>query len=275
MVNALTVEAGADAMAAFGPGQVVINLRSGVTVAALPAGPYTAGDTNEGSLGDAGDYDLTKRPERHKTISKISELGDSGIDVLSVARKGAAYSDASSVDEARREYVLQAQDSVLPFRRGQTRLQVVVVRSDQRCVVVRVAEGNRTCRRKIVVDFADHIIFLAVPCRVEQELRGIPCDKSVGEGVERQKGLDARINGDLGGGSASAVCAKNTITGIQRKGRIGGRQALYLLQAFVVCKEKGLVFFDWPAYGAAVLMAAKWRYGRIKKVPGIECAVSV
>ena len=71
MVNALDIEAGADAMAAFGPGQVVINLRSGVTVAAFPAGPDTAWDTNERSLGDAGDDDLTKRPERHETISKI------------------------------------------------------------------------------------------------------------------------------------------------------------------------------------------------------------
>jgi len=48
--------------------------------------------------------------------------------------------------------------------------------------------------------FADHIIFLAVPFRVEQELPGIPCDQSVREGIERQKGLDARINVDLRGG---------------------------------------------------------------------------
>src|SRR5712671_8121725 len=63
---------------------------------------------------------------------------------------------------------------------------------------------------------------------------------------------------------------------IRRKGIIGDRQALYLVQAFIIGKEKGLIFPDRPTHGAAVLVPAKRRGSLpIKTIPRVECAVAV
>src|SRR6266446_2489118 len=110
-----------------------------------------------------------------------------------------------------------------------------------------------------MIDLADHIVFLTEPFRVEQKLAGIAADRSVGEGIEPHEGQNFRIDLDLGGLTAIGVGAQNAIVGVCRKGIIAGRQALYLVQAFIIGKEKGLIFPDRPAYGAPVLMAAKRR----------------
>ena len=106
-------------MAAFGPGQIVINLRSRVTEEVLTAGAETTGNAADiSSLRHAGDEQLTKQLAWHEAKSRIGELREVGIDVNGVAPIESGHSGASIVDEARRKQMLQTQDPVLPSRRG-------------------------------------------------------------------------------------------------------------------------------------------------------------
>jgi len=103
-----------------------------------------------------------------------------------------------------------------------------------------------------VIHLADHVFFIAQPDRGESKLSGIAGHPRVGQRIELQIRFHARVDRDRTGG-------KNAITGIRREGIHRRRQPFCLSQSFIIAEEKGLVFLDPSADGAAKLMAAKRR----------------
>src|ERR1700693_4439308 len=100
------IEAHTEAVAAFGPGQIVIRLRSRVTEQVLTGSADTGGNADNIFSRDAADGNLTIHLARCEAKCRIAELRDVGIDVNTVAPIGSGQSNARIVDEGRRKYVL-------------------------------------------------------------------------------------------------------------------------------------------------------------------------
>src|SRR5258705_9233067 len=110
--------------------------------------------------------------------------------------------------------------------------------------------------------------------------RAIAFIRPMGNGEEGQIWLDTR--GDRNGDGAWAIWIRNNTTaGCVRKGKRAFGNAEVLVEAFETPKEESLVFHDWPADGATILVPVEGRSTYrpicrvfiVKNVCGVQRAV--
>ena len=187
-----------------------------------------------------------------------------------------AGADERAVEEVRRENALQGHDTVRMPRRRSRALQVIGIRLRLVGVVVLDASGDSGPIGKVVVDLRDRVSLEADPVSREDELRRVAGNRSVRDREERQIRDDARRDRDRGLGRARVAAGRDAheaVTGVWRQ-RIGVvRQALGLVQLFVVGEQERRVLSDRSASRAAELIALEVRPLGVEEIPRVERAV--